>query len=206
MCIRDRHPCTARMHCTHALHAGTGRMHCAHALHACVCVRVCVESALWWLPERTTPTSRFFLPGGGGGHALLVRARATSVMRCTCAPRAPTCFPSAPRQTVLRCTRAPSAQPHFVALLLRSDGRAPRATQTRTPSATHPRGTPFSLQRAANAAPRGVLDHQECLGICLGKRYCAREHASPTGRARIRSGDMKKPCFSFGSGGVAASK
>ena len=141
------HPCTARMHCTHALHAGTGRMHCAHALHACVCVRVCVESALWWLPERTTPTSRFFLPGGGGGHALLVRARATSVMRCTCAPRAPTCFPSAPRQTVLRCTRAPSAQPHFAALLLRNDRRAPRATLTRTPSATHPRGTPFSPQR-----------------------------------------------------------
>ena len=142
------HPCTARMHCTHALHAGTGRMHCAHALHACVCV--CVSSQRYGgslSAPRTAPTSRFFLPGGGGGHALLVRARATSVMRCTCAPRAPTCFPSAPRQTVLRCTRAPSAQPHFAALLLRNDGRAPRATLTRTPSATHPRGTPFSLQR-----------------------------------------------------------
>ena len=37
--------------------------------------------------------------GRGGGHALFARARATSVMRCACAPRAPTFFPSAPRQT-----------------------------------------------------------------------------------------------------------
>jgi hypothetical protein len=62
------------------------------------------------------------------------------------------------------------------------------------------------IRRAANAAPRGVLDHQACLGICLGKRYCARERAAPTGQARIHSGDMKKPCFSLGSGGVAAWK
>ena len=51
------------------------------------------------------------------------------------------------RHIVLRCTRAPSAQPHFAALVLRNDRRAPRATLTHTPSATHPRGTPFSLQR-----------------------------------------------------------
>ena len=37
--------------------------------------------------------------GRGGGHALFARARATSVMRCACAPRALTFFPSAPRQT-----------------------------------------------------------------------------------------------------------
>ena len=154
-CTHALHACTAPMHCTHALHACPTPMHCTHALRACtarvcVCVCVCVSSQRYGgslSAPRTTPTSRFFLPGGGDGHALLVHARATSVMRCTCAPRAPTFFPSAPRQTVLLCTRAPSAQPHFAALLLRNDARAPRATLTRTPSATHPRGTPFSPQR-----------------------------------------------------------
>ena len=40
--------------------------------------RRCVESALWWLPERTTPTRRFFLPGEGR-WTRVIRTRACYV-------------------------------------------------------------------------------------------------------------------------------
>ena len=99
--------------------------------------------------------------GARGAHVHLMtdvaRARTSSACRVQRPPlegrieRSAWCAQGATialtRHTVLRCTRAPSAQPHFAALLLRNDRRAPRATLTHTPSATHPRGTSFSLQR-----------------------------------------------------------
>ena len=61
------------------------------------------------------------------------------------------------------------------------------------------------IRRAANAAPRGVLDHQECLRICLGKRYTARASMRPPDRAGADPlGGYEKTMLSFGSGGVAA--
>ena len=40
--------------------------------------RRCVESVLWWLPERPPPTRRFFLPGEGRGTRV-IRTRACYV-------------------------------------------------------------------------------------------------------------------------------
>ena len=139
------HPCTARMHCTHTPHAGTARMH-SHALHACVCV--CLSGS----GRKEGRCTRGARASHDGRSTRAYEERVSTApplegriyVSALCAQGATIALT---RHTVLRCTRAPSAQPHFAALLLRNDRRAPRATLTHTPSATHPQGTPFSLQR-----------------------------------------------------------